>query len=210
MFVFSQRLASILNEKKLTQQEVADFVGVRRQAVARWLNGTSEPDREKVQQLAKLVDMPPAYIMFGEDGAFDADAIDNQTLSIPVWNGIENMNGIEGVKELRVHKDWILQKVANADLQNLFVINVTGDNMAPFADEGDFVIIDASKTELLGDGVFAIKASGQLFIKRVQRQINGSILLINDNKQYAITEISVDEHPMISIVGKVVLVCRTH
>ena len=81
---FAQRLTKIFEEREITQQEAADKVGVRRQAVARWLNGTSEPEREKVIALSEFLNLPPAYIMFGEEGAFDSVEIDDDTIAIPV------------------------------------------------------------------------------------------------------------------------------
>ena len=80
--------------------------------------------------------------------------------------------------------------------------------MKPNIDEGDFVIVDTSKNELIGDGVYAIQSGGNTFIKRVQRQINGSILLLSDNPLYKPYEVPVEELDSLTIVGKCIIVCN--
>ena len=80
--------------------------------------------------------------------------------------------------------------------------------MKPLIDDGDFVIVDTSKTELLGDGVYVIQAGGQTFIKRIQRQINGSLLLISDNPAYKPYEITQDEASNVQIIGKAIIACN--
>ena len=52
---FSERLANIFRERDITQQEAAKKVGVSRQAIARWLNGTSEPERDKIVALSEFL-----------------------------------------------------------------------------------------------------------------------------------------------------------
>ena len=81
---FAERLANIFRERDITQQEAAQKVGVSRQAIARWLNGSSEPERDKIVALAEFLRLPPAYLMFGENGAFDSVELNDDMISIPV------------------------------------------------------------------------------------------------------------------------------
>lgn len=212
---FAQRLTKIFEEREITQQEAADKVGVRRQAVARWLNGTSEPEREKVIALSEFLNLPPAYIMFGEEGAFDSVEIDDDTIAIPVLSveggcwpcGREN-SVVNMVRMLRVAKEWIISRSAAANLQKLHIINAYGDSMKPLIDEGDFVIVDTSKNELMGDGVYVVQSGENTFIKRVQRQINGRILLLSDNPLYKPYEVPPEEMDTLRIIGKCIIVCN--
>lgn len=52
--MISQNLYSLRKYNKLTQEEVAEKVGVSRQALAKWENGDTLPDIEKCTQLAEL------------------------------------------------------------------------------------------------------------------------------------------------------------
>lgn len=45
-------------EKKLTQEYVAECIGVSRQAVSKWESGTSDPSTSNLLALAKLYEIP--------------------------------------------------------------------------------------------------------------------------------------------------------
>jgi AbrB family looped-hinge helix DNA binding protein len=53
----SANLRYLRNKQKLTQEEVAERIGVTRQAVAKWENGDSLPDIVNCQALADLYDV---------------------------------------------------------------------------------------------------------------------------------------------------------
>lgn len=213
--VFSERLAKIFAEKDITQQEAANKVGVTRQAISRWLNGTSEPEREKIIALSEFLNLPPAYLMFGEDGRFDSIEVDDDTIAIPVldveggcWPSGRSNPLVCMVRMIRVAKEWILARAASANLSKLHIINAYGDSMAPLIDEGDFLIVDTSKTTLYGDGIYAIQAGEDTFIKRVQKQIDGSILLLSDNPKYRPYEVPAEDREKLKIIGKCIIVCN--
>ena len=51
-------LYSARKSKGLTQEEVAEKLGVSRQAVSKWENGTSDPSTSNLCALAKLYGIP--------------------------------------------------------------------------------------------------------------------------------------------------------
>lgn len=55
--MISENLYSLRKAHELTQEEVAEKVGVSRQAVAKWENGDTIPDIEKCVMLADLYDV---------------------------------------------------------------------------------------------------------------------------------------------------------
>ena len=55
--MISENLYSLRKMKELTQEEVAEKVGVNRQALAKWENGETIPDIEKSALLAELYDV---------------------------------------------------------------------------------------------------------------------------------------------------------
>ncbi len=212
---FSERLSLLFKERDITQQEAAEKVGVSRQAVARWLNGSSEPERDKVIALAEYLQLPPAYLMFGEDGAFNSFEIDDNTVAIPVldvqggcWPSGRINPCLTMIRMLRVAKEWLLSRAPNPNFNTLHVITAYGDSMAPLVDDGDFLIIDTSKKHYVGDGVYAIQAGEDTFIKRIQKQIDGSILLISDNPKYPPYKVPVESLNTFSIIGKCIIACN--
>lgn len=70
------------------------------------------------------------------------------------------------------------------DVSRIKLIQVSGDSMQPTLNDGDFVIIDETKTHGI-DGVYAIQLHGQILIKRLKFKLDGTIEIISDNKEYS-------------------------
>lgn len=209
---FSERLNRLFQEREITQQKAANELGVSRQAVARWLNGTSEPERDKMVALSELLNLPPAYVMFGQEGSFSSVDIDEDTVAIPVLdvcgkcspggyvNGIAKM-----IKLIRVTKAWLSARCTAPNWRSLHIITASGDSMSPLLEDGDFVIIDASKKTIYGDGVYVVQSDDATLIKRVQVQLDGSLLLLSDNPLYKPFTIPKEDRDRVRIIGKCVI-----
>ena len=57
------RLQRLKREKGMTQDEIADAVGVVRQTAGKWLVGISAPDAIALISLSKLFDVSTDYIL---------------------------------------------------------------------------------------------------------------------------------------------------
>jgi Predicted transcriptional regulators len=54
---FSENLQAIRNEKKLSQEQLAELLNVSRQAVSKWENNGGYPETEKLIQMAQKLDV---------------------------------------------------------------------------------------------------------------------------------------------------------
>ena len=63
-------------------------------------------------------------------------------------------------------------------------MQVPGDEMAPHLKAGDLVFVDSTVTQLAGNGIYAFNCNGSLFVRRVERRVDRSIVLKCDNKAY--------------------------
>lgn len=61
--MFPQRLRALRKEKGLTQQNMAEFLGLTRQGYAKYENNQSEPDNETLQKLADYFDVSIDYLL---------------------------------------------------------------------------------------------------------------------------------------------------
>ena len=208
-------LREIIDERRLTYTEIANAVGVTKAAVAYWAKGNL-PQGEKLAALCDFLKVEPSYLQYGITGTPGGSIeTDNDMVSIPVLD-IQGACGTDGrinllshmVKMIQVAKSWILARCVAPNFKALHIINAYGDSMKPLIDDGDFVIVDTSKRELLGDGVYVIQAGNDTFIKRIQKQINGSLLLISDNPAYKPYEISKEEVESVQIIGKAIIACN--
>ena len=67
MTLLSKRLKQIRTEKKLTQQELADKIGVNRVTYTNWENGNREPELDKVVELATELNCTVDYLLGLDD-----------------------------------------------------------------------------------------------------------------------------------------------
>jgi len=85
--------------------------------------------------------------------------------------------------------------------KNIEAIHVDGESMEPTLKNGSIVFIDRDQNQISRDGIFVVSTPGGLFIKRLNRKVDGSVELISDNKLYSTEVMAPDE---IQIVGKVI------
>ncbi len=85
--------------------------------------------------------------------------------------------------------------------KNLEAIHVDGESMEPTLKNGSIVFVDRDQNQISRDGIFVVSTPGGLFIKRLNRKVDGSIELISDNKLYSTEVMAPDE---VRVVGKVV------
>ena len=87
------------------------------------------------------------------------------------------------------------------NLKNIEAINVVGDSMEPTLNDDNIIFLDTSKTDCNRDGIYAFTTIHGLFVKRVQKRVDGSLDIISDNKDYPSQVLSVTD---ISVMGKVI------
>ena len=73
--IVRKSLSEMLRENrarcKMTQEFVAESIGVSRQAVSKWENGTSEPNTSNLMALAKLYGIPAEDLLKGVESALE-------------------------------------------------------------------------------------------------------------------------------------------
>ncbi|BDG61886.1 hypothetical protein caldi_29760 [Caldinitratiruptor microaerophilus] len=65
--MFGQMLKALRTAKGLTQQDIANYLGVTPEAVGNWERGTREPDLATLLKLAKYFDVAVHYLLTGTD-----------------------------------------------------------------------------------------------------------------------------------------------
>ena len=60
---FAEKLITLRNSRKLTQEQLADMLNVSRQSVSKWENGQVIPDVEKIVELSKTFDVTTDYLL---------------------------------------------------------------------------------------------------------------------------------------------------
>ena len=74
---FHQRLNQLRKQAGLTQEGLAELLGVTRQAVQKWERGASRPDLENLAALARCFDVSLDYLVTGQEReAFPEEPVD--------------------------------------------------------------------------------------------------------------------------------------
>ena len=103
--------------------------------------------------------------------------------------------------------NWI-KSASRSAIEDLKVIEVSGDSMEPTLYKGDHVLVDLQNTALAQPGLFVLRLDESLMVKRVQKLIkSGNVRVISDNPRYEAEEIS-DEN-RISVIGRVIWIGRS-
>ena len=78
MSTFTKRVKSILEEKKITQKQLAQLSGIAEASICRYLRGDSEPRLDIIARIAKALDVSEAYLI----GETNEKKTDNYKLEI--------------------------------------------------------------------------------------------------------------------------------
>lgn len=206
----------------LNQSELARTLGVSPQAVQKWEAGETVPRGGRLQGLSDALGISVSALMDGSKMPSPArlecgDAPPGpagRTVTIPrldvsgsMGSGLMQPDGhIDVIERMIVSVDWVRQSVSASGLGNLAIITGRGDSMEGTFNDGDLLLVDKGVTELRMDAVYVMAIDGELYIKRIQRQPGGSILMLSDNPRYAPIEVRPSDLSSFQVLARVLLV----
>lgn len=181
-------------ELKLSQEEVANKVGVTKATVSKWEKGDVENmKRDKIANLAHALKISPLLLLGMED------VTDKDKVYIPVLGTIACGDPILASENI----DGYVEEIAETlPMGKLFYLHSRGDSMVPTIPQGSNVLI--RQQEVVEDGeVAAVLVNGdtEATLKRVKRQGN-LVLLVADNPEYDPIVITKDNPAR--IIGKAI------
>ena len=127
--------------------------------------------------------------------------VDILSIHASAGTGIENFD-IQVTGQAHIPLIFFKTKPNPKDLK---LIQVVGDSMQPTLQEGDFILIDTAANAPI-DGIYAIAIGTEIFIKRLQFKLDGTIKIISDNPRYEtqIYDPNQNQTPL-KIIGKKIL-----
>lgn len=112
-----------------------------------------------------------------------------------------------GVQRITVSKSWLVSNVAIPP-EHAAIITVLGDAMAPTLLDGDVAIVDRSATRIDRDGIYVVARLSEIYILRVRRQLDGTLLFSADNQAYPPVTISNTIKDGLLTLGRVIMLMR--
>ncbi len=145
------------------------------------------------------------WMLYGQDPSSLIDSTDKYWIkyfpTINVSAGGGAFDADEDFEKLDL-PDFFVNIVGGEDnLKNVEAINVTGDSMEPTLNNGNIIFIDKTKQDASKDGIYAFVNENGLFVKRIQKRIDGALDIISDNREYPSQIANKNE---IDILGKVI------
>ena len=154
--------ATMKNRGKIPFSNILDFCAVNKISI-NWLLYGQNPDSLVDSTDKYWIKYFPSVAVSAGGGAYDNK--DNfEILDVPNYF-INTLGGKENLK-------------------NIEAINVVGDSMEPTLNTDNIIFIDKSKNESIKDGIYAFTTIHGLFVKRIQKRVDGDLDIISDNKDY--------------------------
>lgn len=192
---FSNRLRGLREGCGLTQQDVADSLGLTRPAVAAWERGVSRPRLDKLAELAAVLDVSTHYLLNGTEAPGDVPAdlwpsgtreARGRSATVPVRRLGKTHAGAatEAVEGDGPDVVEVPESVAKGH-PAAFCLTVEGDCMNRSYPEGCVVLVDPELSPWPGCAVVAETEPGETVLRRYSR--GGSTLMLSAD--------SFSEHP---------------
>lgn len=193
------------NGRKIYDKDVADVLGISQMNFATMKKRNKIPFGELLDFCAtKSISIN--WLLYGQSPESLIEAT-NRFFMIKYFGNVNASAGggadaDEGEAEgIEIPHEFVMMLGGERELKNIEAINVSGDSMEPTFSYNDIVFINRSKTDLQRGGIFTIRTEAGLFIKRIQKRIDGKIDIISDNQVYSAQTLDPSE---IEVIGRVV------
>ena len=160
MNTLGDRIRILRSGRALTQQAVAEALGVSRSAVAMWEKDEREPDLETLAQLAKLLGVPLTALVERREAPLPQNLRPVRARRIPLLGTIAAGEPIFAEEEHETYVD------VGGSVRADFALEVQGESMEPVYKDGDVVYI--RRQDDVRDGqVAAVVVDDSATLKRV-------------------------------------------
>ncbi|HCU58718.1 MAG TPA: hypothetical protein DIC64_01920 [Alphaproteobacteria bacterium] len=96
--------------------------------------------------------------------------------------------------------------ITSASSENVKMLRINGDSMAPTLKDGDYILADLSTPSFSSDGLYVIRQAAALTVRRIQQISSSEFLIIPDNSNYKGITIPAKK---LEIIGKVIFFFKT-
>lgn len=206
---FYQRL---ITEGIITsQKELASLLDIKGSAISQAKKRKIAP-RAWITEISEKMNLTPEWIKTGNgEKYFDKPYDSNHSFEIvpKVRARLSAGDGSFDVDQ-KISDYYSFQKIwlhKKGSPENMVLMDIAGNSMEPELKNGDTVLVDRSKTEILAGAIYAVGVEDTVLIKRVEK-LPDKLVLISDNEKYSPTYITGDDINRVRILGKVIWICR--
>jgi len=191
--------------KKVFDKDVADALGISQMNFATMKKRDKIPYAELLDFCAKK-SISINWMLYGQSPESLVEATNRfymvkflGDVNVSAGGGAEGEEG--DVSQIQIPEEFVMMLGGQNELKNIEAVNVSGDSMEPTFSYNDIVFVNRAKTNVERGGVFTIRTEGGLFIKRVQKRLDGKFDIISDNDIYTTQVLKPHE---LEVIGRVV------
>lgn len=184
------RIRSRRKDLKLSQQALADQVGVSKTSIIYWERDENTPKHESLVLLAKVLNTTVNHLLYGLEAVEDwgsETALEDDETEIVFFKDFNVACGIGTLGEalqtesrrLRISKTTL--RNLSIEPKNCCAVTASGDSMKPTIYDGDTVFVDTGRTKIKDGKIFAICHGGQFRFKKLYSLPLGGIRIVSDN-----------------------------
>lgn len=192
-------LKEIRQSKKISQQKLADKIGVSRSTIAMWETGGSQPDNDNLKILADYFQVSTDYLL-GNSPKETAEK--KKGIKIPVLGRVQAGIPVDAIEEIIDYEEITEEMASQGDY---FGLVIRGQSMMPRMVEGDVIIVRKQSDVDSGDIAVVLVNGNDATVKKIRKTESG-IELVPLNPSFDIiyyTNEEIENLP-VSIIGKVV------
>lgn len=202
-----ERIKKKREELKLSQEQLAEIMGYKsKTSIHKAEQGITDLPQSKIIEFARALKTTPSYLMGWEEKIEKSNAVildKSQFIYAPVYgkasagNGYINMDTVLYDKLIHI----------NGYSHDSFLIEVSGDSMEPTILDGEFVLVDPTRTEICEGKIYVITYNNETYIKMIEKHEEDEIVLLKSvNQKYRDKVIKKEEFENVKIEGRVVKV----
>ena len=194
-----------------SQIELAEALGINRSAITQARKKGAVPDKW-ILGLYRKFGLNPDWLENGFGSIFLKNGRDDGEVFTYVpkvqarlcagGGSFEVDAGVEGYYSFR--QAWLAGK---GSTDKMVLVDVFGNSMEPELKDGDTVLIDQSRTNIIAGAVYAVGIDDTIMVKRIEKHPK-SLVLLSDNTRYAPICLERGEMDSVRIIGKVIWACR--
>jgi phage repressor protein C with HTH and peptisase S24 domain len=211
---FSNRIKSRMKQVKLTQEQLAEIIGVSQASVQKYVSGKTQATN-KILDLARALECDPEWLATGDErietqvlsvqdskAEYSLTSSEIELLKVEGACGGGSTIDCEPLHTARLIKEDSWFKKYKVRPKDTFAVYAKGDSMEMFIVEGDIVIFNKTKTKPVSGQIFLIRHPDGLKIKSLRQDITGTWLAESLNDKYPTETIPKEMIDQIGILGE--------
>ena len=158
----------------ITQKELADKMGVHKQVIANWLNGSRNPKRENIKKLCEILDLPMSFFYEDVDTSTVQPFNDKTTTKLPILTTV-----VCGKPDYCTIDEQVIDDFAEVPKKLFpdsdFIVRCIGESMLPEIPPQAYCIIKKIDVPLNNKNML-VKTENGYTIKRI-KVVDGKVEL---------------------------------